>query len=120
MNPYQNALRKKKFEGLTVEITPIGEASQREEMEQMAANGDAAPEVLDDNQPEPQMAQLGHMESEELTEDLPISDQAAKEFTQKAEATPGLKEEDVFGTSLDFKGPPKSLREKARVNMRKK
>ncbi len=114
MRAYLNALRQKKLEGLE---------------EQPEASG-SAPEVLDD----PLMAmndapaELGQMDSEMqdlgpmMEEGQVISDDAAMDYVDRAQATPDIKDltsEEVFGVSAPV-GPAKTLREKAMQGLRRK
>lgn len=87
MNPYHNALKKKKFEGLSIHIQPHGQAiegspaeehgespaEEAEEMRRDANNGDGAPTVMDKDPQQSHLhqdaAQAGHMQSENEVND---------------------------------------------------
>lgn len=112
MNPYQKALKQKKFEGLKIEISPIN----REDMEDRANNGDAAPDVLDDPNMdlEDKPAEGGTM-ADERPEPAAEDESAGMSIVQPEDVT----SEDVFGAAAP-EGKAMSLREKAMQRMKRK
>lgn len=116
MNPYRNALRQKKFEGLKIQEAPLDEETMRED----AAGGDSAPEVMDDPSMAntDQVAMLGEMESEEL----PLTEEDLSQFVENAEATPDITEmtsEEIFGAPAP-EGRPRSLRDRVQQSLKKR
>lgn len=111
MKPFISALRKKKFEGIKIEISPVG--GEREEMEKAAANGDGAPEVLDKG---------GDMLEGDTSHDNPIDthqEPAAHPDSHHVNSPPEA--EQKSGVDIHFgKNKPKGLRAKAEIEMKKK
>ncbi len=103
MNPYQKALKQKKFEGLKIEISPMS----REDMQADAAKGDGAPDVLDDAEMETPDAEV---QPEVAIEAEPVEGEMNPEE---------LTSEDVFGAAAP-QGRPKSLRERAMQGLKRK
>lgn len=115
MNPYRNALRQKKFEGLKIQDVPLDEEIMRED----AAGGDCAPEVMDDpsmaNTDE--VAMLGEMESE-----MPLGEDDLSTFVENAQGTPDIQDmtsEEIFGVSAP-EGKPRSLRDRVQQSLKKR
>lgn len=111
MNPYRDALRKKKFEGFPVD-------EQLEEEQQAAATGDAAPSIREGEMANSQeVAALGEMD-----ESLPLNEEDLSTFVENAEATPGIEDltsEEVFGVSAPM-GRPKTLTERVQQSLKKR
>lgn len=112
MNPYRDALRKKKFDGL-----PNEELLQEEQ--QAAAGGDAAPSIYEGDMANSQeVASLGEMADEQL----PIGEEDMNIYVENAQATPGIEDltsEEVFGVSAPL-GRPKSLTERVQQSLKKR
>ena len=116
MNPYQKAIKQKKFEGLKIEISPM---EDREEMEQTAANGDGAPVILDDPSMTPDVGQemAGPAEVADPSV-MPVGDEPAGEYM--AEVQPEeMNAEEVFGAAVP-EGRPQSLKDRVMQSMKRK
>lgn len=109
MHPFHKALHKKKMEGLMISIHPASHTPEREEMQQAAARGDGAPEVLD------------------KTEDPSLTGEGSP--MEEAGESPEMEaQEDAQPHQASHKPPvphphhkkPSSLREKAEIEMKKK
>lgn len=105
--PYHNAIKKKKFEGLTIHIQPHGQ--DEEEMKKAAASGDAAPEVMDKGMEGSPLEEAGETPAQEAAEQAMggyDADGSGHEHMPPPHTPPGHKKT--------------SLREKAAFMMKKK
>lgn len=107
MNPYQKAIKQKKFEGLTIEIKP----TSREEMQKDAAIGNAAPDVLDD----PEM-EMQHEDAPDQA--LPLSPEGQEDET--GEMKPEMSMEDAFAASSIPEEKSMGLRARAMKMLKEK